>query len=450
MYFISRKLKILVPILLLAPFSMIGCGGGSGGGSGGGGGGGGGTSDAAITMLPAGFNFGLVTEGNLDKVIPREFVISNTGTDSYTVSNIRLVNENPDEFILNERGGEAPCNALTFSLDPGSSCTVTVRFAPALTNFGSFRAALLVQTNDPNADSIARSLAGTYAKIQSINVAVNQINACPRSQPAQAFLSVTDQAGFPLKDLASGDFTLEELGFGLVSNPVARPVGESDSIALSIVMDYSSSITNFPSAVSNMQEGATLLVDAMRANDEADIIKYADVVKVMTTGGFTSDKDALKAAIAEDPGLIQGTAFYDATVVAIERLQFRDTERRVVINLTDGEDTASQNADLASTITDALATNIPIFTVGFGSVDPDVLREMADDTGGLFYNPAGDANLQQIAQQLTALFFNDQYVITFDSALAESDSASLGVTANFVKDGTPFQGEGSRTILACP
>jgi VWFA-related protein len=441
MKFMSRKLKILAPILLLAPLSIIGCGGGSGEG---------GTSGAAITVSPAGFDFGLVTEGNLDEVAPRQFVISNTGTDSYNVSNIRLVNDDPDEFDLDERDGADPCNARAFSLAPGDSCTITVRFAPAPTNFGSFRAALLVQTNDPNADSIARSLAGTYARIESINVTVNQINACPRpQQAAKVFVSVTDQGGFPVRGLTLANFALRE-GGSTLSVADARSVANSNTdLALSIVMDYSSSITNFPSAVDSMEQGAKLLVDRMQATDEAEIIKYADTVKFMLPGGFTSDKAVLQAAIAQDPEFVSGTAFYDATVAAVDRISTWNKDRKVVISLTDGEDTRS-TGNLAQAIANALNTDVPVFTVGFGNVDAVELQTLASGTGGLFYNPAAAANLEQVYQRLANLLFEDQYVLTYVTNLQDGDTPVLEVTADFFKDNTRFQGQGSKTILVCP
>ncbi|MFO7905269.1 MAG: VWA domain-containing protein, partial [Pirellulaceae bacterium] len=260
------------------------------------------------------------------------------------------------------------------------------------------------------------------------------------------FVSVTDQAGFPIKDLASEDFTLQENGVP-VANPAANPIGENDTIALSMLMDFSGSIIDAAGAVENMEEAAKILVGAMRATDEADIIKYADVFKAMTPDGFTSDKTVLEAAIEEDPGLGRGTALYDTTVAAIARAESSDTApetaRTVVINLTDGEDRNSQT-DLDATINDALDTDIPVFTVGFGEVDPDVLQQLADATGGLFYSPAADANLQGVSDQLVSLLFNDQYVITFDSALGDAESASLEVAVGGLLDG-----EGSKTILAC-
>jgi len=445
MMFEFGKSTLLVPALLTVSIGLVGCGGSSSGGSSNGGGGGD-TSSAGITVLPERFNFGLVTEGNLPDVGPRTFTLSNEGETSYSISNMSLTGTDPADFVLDEFGGAAPCEALTLNLAPDDSCTVAVSFAPR--SFDSFNAALLLRTNDPNAASVARSLSGTYAEVEEINLTVNQINACPRSQAAQAFITVTDQAGFPIRDLTLDDFTLEELGIGPVSNPTVTPVGQSNTaLALSHVMDYSGSMVRADGAIENMEEAANTLINGMQANDVADVIKYAAEIRFMLED-FTSNREALQAAIAEDPQFEGGTAFYDATVAAIARLGPRDEDRRVVISLTDGRDTRSEN-NLDETIMEALGTDIPVFTVGFGRVDVEELRALAEDTGGLFYNPAGDANLQQVAQQLTSLLFKDQYVITFDSALDDGESGSLEVKAEFVKDDTPFKGVGSKTILAC-
>ena len=453
MTFKFGKTERLVVALLAGSIGLLGCGGSSNGnplpepGP----------SDAAITVSPANFDFGVVTDGNREGLRPGIFTLSNAGEISYNISNITLEGDGSTAFELDESGGNAPCNQRVFTLGPGESCTVAVSFVPQ--NFETFTAALSVFNNEPPGLVTSR-ITGTFADIEKINVTVNQINACPRSPalafgPALAFVSVTDQGGFPIRGLTTTDFTIEELGIGGESNPAdARSVVDSDSnLALSIVMDYSGSITNDPATVSNMEEAAAVLVDAMRATDTADIIKYADEVRCMLEEGFdcslaagiTPDQARLRAAIEEDPDLERFTAFYDATLVAIERLKSQDTDRRVVISLTDGEDTSSK-ADADDTVAGAIDTDIPVFTVGFGNVDVGELQMIAGETGGLFYNPAASDNLNQVYQQLANLLFRDQYVITFDSAVPEGDSASLVVKAAF----KGFAGEGSKVIQTCP
>ena len=444
MTFKFGKTERLVVALLAGSIGLLGCGGSSNGNplpEGGE------TSDAAITVSPTNFDFGVVTEGNLENLRPGIFTISNAGETSYDISNI-ILDGDSTPFRLEESGDNATCNQRVFTLDPGESCTVAVSFEPD--NSGRFdNAALTVEHNEPPLFFTTSSIRGTFEDLKELNVTVNQISACPRSQ-ALAFVSVTDQGAFPIRGLTAQDFMLEELGQEIETAHVS-PVEDSDTIALSIVMDYSSSISEDDQA--NMEEAATALIDAMRDDDSADIIKYADEVRCMLEedfgcaleAGFTSDQTELKAAIEKESGLVEGTAFYDATLIAIERLKSHDADRRVVISLTDGRDTRStQDAD--DTIDRGLETDIPVFTVGFGTVDVDELQMIADDTRGLFYNPAAADNLGQVYQQLANLLFKDQYVISFVSTVLENAEASLFVKAAFEE----FEGEGDKLIQSCP
>ncbi|WP_373025802.1 VWA domain-containing protein, partial [Thioalkalivibrio sp.] len=298
---------------------------------------------------------------------------------------------------------------------------------------------------DPNTPAVGGTLAGTYEEVDEIFVTVNQVNACALNGP-QAFVSVTDQAGFPISHLVSGDFTLVELGSEELTVDDVRHVADI-GLSLSIAMDYSGSITDLPDAVDNMEAGATLLVNEMKANDDADIIKYANEVQPMNPDGFTAKKDILKAAIDEPPDLDRDTAFYDATVEAIERFEDAKSahDRKAVITLTDGEDTL-ENKDLTDAITAATGADIPVFTIGFGPfIQKNDLQDLANGTGGLFYQPAGDANLQQVFHQLASLLFKYQYVIDF-SGLSDKEGSSLEVTVEYegVKDAT-----GTKTIQTC-
>lgn len=450
--------RLLVPALLAASIGLTGCGGGGGGGSSGGSGGSsggssGGDDSTDVNVLPEHFDFGVVTEGNQEHTPPRQFTISNEGSTSYDISNMYLAGQDPNAFILDQGGGDAPCDALSLTLDPGDSCTIAVAFGPGQQNFGEHRALLIVESDDPNAPSVghAASLDGEYAHIDpDLNVQVNQVNACP-GELDKAYISVIDQAGYPVKGLHEdpANFTLVESS-GMESQPVhVTWIEESfTNLAFSVAMDYSASITDVPGAVSNMEEGAKLLVDAMLSEDEADIIKYATEVELMTPQ-FTSDKGVLEAAIDKEPDGAGGrTALYDATVEAIERTTERDKDRKAIISQTDGMDNES-DADVDDAIELANAAGIPVFTIGFGDFDEDHLRKLARETGGLFYEAAGDENLQQVFQQVTSLLFSDQYEIDFDSELEYGEEGSLRVIVEYERDGIEFSGEGERVVHAC-
>jgi hypothetical protein len=324
---------------------------------------------------------------------------------------------------------------------------VDVRFAPAA--FGPFAAVLAVQSNDPVSPTVNSALQGQYAPVEEVTVTVSQVDACPRELPTRVYVSVTDQGGFSVRNLGLPAFGLIEGGQAATLNAVNTVRNAASSISLSIVMDYSTSITGFPDAVANMEEAASILVGKLSANDEADIIKYANVVRFMLDG-FTADKTELLAAIAEDPGLTQGSAFYDAAVAAVQRTLATTKDRQAVVILTDGEDTASApGSGLANTIDVALGGDVPVYTVGFGNVDALELGSLATETGGVFYEPAASDNLAAVYQQLANLLFDDQYVLSYESAVPAGQSAPVEVSVAFISGGTAFQGSGTKTLQAC-
>jgi VWFA-related protein len=400
---------------------------------------------ASISLTPASFDFGTVTEGNLDEVPARRFVIQNGGTGSYDVSSIRLEGQDPTAFALDVDAGDNPCGAGVRTLGPGASCGVDVRFAPAA--FGPFAAVLAVQSNDPVSPSVNAALQGRYAEVEEVTVTVSQIDACPRELPASVYVSVTDQGDFPIKDLGLPAFSLTEDGQASTLNAVNTVGNAASSISLSILMDYSGSIRDTPGILDNLKEAASVLVDKLGANDEADIIKYAGNITFMLDD-FTSDKAELLAAIAEDPSSFgSGTATYDATNAAVERIQSRAKDRKAVILLTDGQDTTS--TDLASTIEFALEGDVPVYTVGFGDLDALALGTLATETGGVFYEPAASDNLAAVYQQIANLLFSDQYVLSYVSAVPAGQSATVEVSVDFIRDGKGFQGSGTKTLQAC-
>jgi VWFA-related protein len=432
--------------------TLVACGGGSssggGSGDGGGGGGGGGSTPptASIVIQPGSFDFGLVTEGNLEEVPARRFTIRNNGTSSYSLSSIRLEGINSAEFDLDVSAGDSPCGSAVLPLGPGASCQVDVRFAAR--SFGDFSATLAVQSNDPVAPTVSSALRGSYAEVQEVNVAVSQINACPREVPAKVFVSVTDQGGFPVRGLGLLDFRLQELGNEAVLDSADSVAAANASISLSIMMDYSNTIKNSPGAVENMEEAASVLAQKLSEQDEADIAKFSSSVRFMLDD-FSSDKAAVLEAIATDPGLGGGSAIYDAILAVIDRLKVRTLDRKAVVILTDGRD-SSISSELSTVIAAALEDDIPVFPVAFGNANAVDLTQLAQDTGGVFYEPAAAENLGAVYQQLANLLFEDQYVLSYLSALPADTAAALEVFVEFTKDGKIFGGSGSKTLLACP
>jgi VWFA-related protein len=124
---------------------------------------------------------------------------------------------------------------------------------------------------------------------------------------------------------------------------------------------------------------------------------------------FTTDRAQVKAAVdALDPA--GATRFYDAVASALEMLD-RESGRRAILALTDGEDTFSQSASLDSVIAAARRLGLPVHTLGLGTeeeIESADLRRLAVSTRGQYY-PARHADqlraiYEQIAERIRASY----------------------------------------------
>lgn len=131
----------------------------------------------------------------------------------------------------------------------------------------------------------------------------------------------------------------------------------------------------------------------------------------------------------------QETAIGDAIGLAIKRLQHRPNDARVVILLTDGENTAGEVEPLKAAEL-AAQENVKIYTIGIGAesmvqpglfgssfgrrtvnpsanLDEKTLKEMAKLTGGQYFRAKNENELVKIYQLLDELEPVDQEAETF-------------------------------------
>ncbi len=421
---ISFKLfsVIFLASLLVA---MAGCGGGGGGG--------GDDSqgdidaNAAISVDPADFDFLTLTADN--SALPQEFVIQSSGSADLRISSIAF--SNATAFTLDLDPAQDPCGPLVRQANPlksGERCRFRVEFNPPRENSDEFEKALVIQSN-ATVPQFPVVVSGRYEPTSQINVAISQIDACERPDlDATVYVSVTDQADFPIKGLTIDNFLLREQPTdGNLVDVIVESLGFVDQTGLSVslLMDYSGSIV--ARDLLNMETAATTFVRRLQENDEAEVIKYDS--ESFTMQDFTSDLALLETAINEAPPLDRGgTALYDAIVAATtERTDSdRSQGRKAIIILTDGEDNESDK-EIGEAIAAAEADGIPLFTVGFGDENSDVLQRLADDTGGVYFASEASDNLEAIYVKLADLLFEDQYVLTYTSELPRVESGSLQV-----------------------
>lgn len=402
-----------------------------------------------IGVLPTTYDFGKITTGN--SPAPLEVTIRNSGTAPLRVSTISFGAPSDSSFTLALSGGSRPCGSASPTLAAADTCTFHVRFQPAAT--GSFAANVQINSDDRSVPVTGLSIAGTSEAVTTLSVQINQLEtACPTNE-ATAYVSVTDQGGFPLPGLQSSNFSITE-----GTDPILNFTSSSldvvyKPIAIAAVMDYSGSLTDQTVAFSDMRNGYSSLINNLKPNDIGEILKFDSEIEVVQP--FTADKAALLAAISAPFDKGRATKLYDAVFKAVDDTAVNANHRRAVIVATDGRDEGGPIAgvpvsthSLTQVKNNAINKKVPIFTIGIGaSINRTVLEDMANSTGGLFYEASTSQNLANIYQQLSSILYEKQYILTFNQLVRGTvgSPSNLTIAANFLG----LTGNDATTIRSC-
>ena len=130
----------------------------------------------------------------------------------------------------------------------------------------------------------------------------------------------------------------------------------------------------------------------------------------------TAKLDADEALAGLSPDRTQGTALYDAIVVAAQQLKGNELPGRVIIVLTDGADKGSQRT-IEQAYKAALEANAAVYAIGIEGegFTSDPLVELADRTGGQYYAAHSTASLAAVYAKIAATLkrtWRVQYVTT--------------------------------------
>lgn len=155
-----------------------------------------------------------------------------------------------------------------------------------------------------------------------------------------------------------------------------------------------------------------------RPSDRLGLVTFAG--QAVTQAPLTLDHQAVGGAIRriEIGGLTDGTAIGTALATAVNRLRASDARSKVVILLTDGVNNAGQIDPLTAART-AQALGVRVYTIGVGTtgeapyllddprfgrryvrvvvrIDEEVLREIAQRTGGRYFRATDPEALSQV------------------------------------------------------
>lgn len=241
---------------------------------------------------------------------------------------------------------------------------------------------------------------------------------------ARAFCSITDQNDTPLFDFAKGNFSIAEEGNPVVIEEVKKVNNDDDPLSVVLVLDRSGSM--YGSKTYALNTAAVNFVNKLGTKDECEIINFSTVVKVSQP--FTSNHQLLEDGIydytAEE---MLNTAFFDAVGQAATDLSNR-TGRKFILAMTDGQENVSTNypypdpehPDPTAIKAYVNSKGLSVFIVGLddpyypGSIDRDMLQELATDTGARYFETNNSSELDRLYQQALTQF-NNEIVIKFRS-----------------------------------
>jgi tight adherence protein B len=220
----------------------------------------------------------------------------------------------------------------------------------------------------------------------------------PAAAAAAVHVRAVDSAGYPrirvtvvVDKPSATPPTLLENGRP-VEGASAVNLGSTKSVVLAI--DRSQSMRGKP--LNTAIDAARAFADAKPASDQIAVSTFAS--QALPTTPFspsTTDSDAALRSISVDG--TPGTKMYDDLVLDVDALSHQPTAGKVIIVVTDGNETSS-SATLDQVTAAARKAHVAIYVIGIESslFSPGGLKQLASGTGGRYYAAASPGYLHQI------------------------------------------------------
>ncbi len=210
-----------------------------------------------------------------------------------------------------------------------------------------------------------------------------------------------------LLDAKRDDFRVTEEGRDVEVVEFQAPQNKQ-AIATTVVLVVDRSLSmEEEDRIGGLKRAVRSFLEKLPEGSKVSVIAFGSDVDRLTD--FTTDRSQMQQAV--DALKPEGaTRFYDAVAQALQMLD-REAGRRVVLALTDGEDTFSQSATLESVIASGQRLGLPVYTLGLGTeeeIESGDLRRLASATRGQYY-PARNADelrgiYEEIAERIRASY----------------------------------------------
>jgi VWFA-related protein len=291
----------------------------------------------------------------------------------------------------------------------------------------------------------AALLAALPARAQSpVSLDVTQVisDAYPE---VIAVVSVHDATGAPVSGLVTANFAASDDSGPVPVIGAQAAVNADVGLAIVLVMDTSGSMAGDPLALT--EEAAISFVDSLLPKDGAIVISFADGVSAPSP--LTADKQAL-AATLHGLQAVGSTALYDAVVAGAQAAKTAPLPRKVVVLLTDGQESGNRSAaSMEQSLSEAAASGVPFFAIGVGEdINVPYLQDLANRSGGQFLAAPAPADIPAVYDRI-GIMLRSQYLVRMTlSAPADGGTSDLTLTvtaggasasgsARFARPGVP-------------
>jgi outer membrane protein OmpA-like peptidoglycan-associated protein/Mg-chelatase subunit ChlD len=233
------------------------------------------------------------------------------------------------------------------------------------------------------------------AKPSDIQMEISRIETKSYPQEIRLFAKIFDTSGHYIthiappyrKDQKYWYLLKEKLGRSNVTIDSfrVREYGDADSIPYAIMLsvDFSGSMSGVMDAIAM---GTELFVNMKQPQDRIGISTFAKDYTLKVP--MWKDKEIIvnkfKSTVLEGQGYYSG--LYDAIMKSMEAFttEIPDTVPKVIVVFSDGEDNYSKTR-LKMILDTAKTKGVNIFTVGFGYPNDEIMRQIAQYTGGKYY-----------------------------------------------------------------
>ena len=284
----------------------------------------------------------------------------------------------------------------------------------------------------------------------SLTVQIRYADAVPLTDTAgytvNAYVSVLDSAGIPVKGLTRNGFRVyEDSNIQTLKDVI---LSNDEPVSLVLLMDMSGSMLGQPLYDSG---AAARFLQKLGPYDRTAVMSFNEAA--VTLSRFTADHTAAaNASMQAVPENGKGSCLYDSIYSAMELTLSEGEGRRAVVIFTDGTDELADGSRCSvrssgEVLNFSSQNHIPIFTIGIGpQIDGNELKRIGETSGGSFVKVEAGTDMNSAFTRIYDQIVNDYKVIYESGGVTGPHTVLIAAERN----GIPGQDSYSLSFPAMP